>query len=128
VRVCVCACVRACVQDDAELCTGALALVAQGIDEANENSPRWSMVRFSIGFIGIVMQQASLPVFARFVQRCVCVRVCVCVCVLASAPPSRNDAMCSGVCASLAVSRLSYCARARACDGDGPQLLPPEAA
>jgi hypothetical protein len=57
-------------EDDAELCAGALPLVRQSIDDGNRvSSGSWSVIRFSIGFIGILIKDASLSGFSRFLQK-----------------------------------------------------------
>ena len=58
-------------EDDAELCEGALLLVRQSIDESAQARPdgQWSMVRFSIGFIGILFQAKAMPALERFFLR-----------------------------------------------------------
>ena len=64
-------------EDDAELCPGTLPAVARAISHANsytagrgaEPGAGWSLVRFSIGFIGILVPAPALPSMRSFFQR-----------------------------------------------------------
>ena len=55
-------------EDDATMCEGALADVGRGIAAARVIDPKWSMLRTSIGFIGIVIKRTDSDALAAFLE------------------------------------------------------------
>jgi hypothetical protein len=55
-------------EDDAVMCEGALVWLGEAIATARRVDPRWSMVRTSVGFIGIATRRADAYALADFLE------------------------------------------------------------
>ena len=55
-------------EDDAVMCEGGLVWLGEAIASANRVDPRWSMVRTSVGFIGIATRRADAYALADFLE------------------------------------------------------------
>ena len=56
-------------EDDATMCEGHLGRLSAGIADASRVDREWSMLRTSIGFIGIAIKRADANALADFLER-----------------------------------------------------------
>ena len=56
-------------EDDATMCEGHLGRLSAGVAAASRVDPEWSMLRTSIGFIGIAIKRADANALADFLER-----------------------------------------------------------